>query len=54
MNLSRGQSVAPVLIALDRIAELQRLEIGEHAVRIGAGVSLSRLEHELGRTVPVA
>ena len=50
--LSRGQRVAPVLIALDRIAELQQLEITDSQVRIGAGVPLSRLEHELAGIFP--
>lgn len=50
--LSRGQAVAPVLIALDRIAELQQLTIAEDHVRIGAGVALSRLEHELAGVFP--
>lgn len=50
--LSRGQRVAPVLIALDRIAELQQLEIADSQVRIGAGVPLSRLEHELAGIFP--
>ncbi|HWS25843.1 MAG TPA: FAD binding domain-containing protein, partial [Xanthomonadales bacterium] len=50
--LSRGQHVAPVLIALDRIAQLQQLEIGDEYVRIGAGVPLSRLEQELAGIFP--
>lgn len=53
VNLSRGQSVAPGFIALDRIAELQRIEIGEDAARIGAGVPLSRIEHELAGMFPL-
>jgi len=50
--LSRGQRVAPVLIALDRIAELHTLDIAEDHARIGAGVSLSRLEHETAGIFP--
>jgi xanthine dehydrogenase small subunit len=50
--LSRGQRVAPVLIALDRIAELQQLGISDEHVQIGAGVPLSRLEHELAGVFP--
>jgi xanthine dehydrogenase small subunit len=53
VNLSRGQTVAPVFIALDRIAELQRIDLGEDRVRIGAGVPLSRLEHELAGLFPL-
>ncbi|MBK7143843.1 MAG: FAD binding domain-containing protein [Xanthomonadales bacterium] len=52
VNLSRGQPVAPAFIALDRIAELQQLEVHDHAVRIGAGVPLSRLEQELAGMFP--
>jgi xanthine dehydrogenase iron-sulfur cluster and FAD-binding subunit A len=53
VNLSRGQSVAPALIALDRIAELQGIDIGETSVRIGAGVPLSRIEHDLAGRFPL-
>jgi|CXWL01.1.fsa_nt_gi xanthine dehydrogenase small subunit len=52
VNLSHGQAVAPGFIALDRIAELQTLEIGDDEVRIGAGVPLSRLETELAGVFP--
>ncbi len=50
--LSRGQRVAPVLIAIDRVAELHRLDIADDHVRIGAGVPLSRLERELAGIFP--
>lgn len=50
--LSRGQRVAPVLIAIDRIAELHQLEVADDHVRIGAGVPLSRLERELEGIFP--
>lgn len=50
--LSRGLSLAPCLIALDRVSELQQLQIGETVVRIGAGVALSRLEQELTGVFP--
>ncbi|HWT15535.1 MAG TPA: FAD binding domain-containing protein [Patescibacteria group bacterium] len=53
VNLSRGQTVAPAFIALDRIAELQGIDIDTDAVRIGAGVSLSRIEHELAGLFPL-
>ncbi len=53
VHLSRGQSVAPRFIALDRIAELQRIDIGDDAVRIGAGVPLSRIEHDLAGQFPL-
>ncbi len=52
VDLSRGRSVAPSFIALDRIAELDVLEVGADAVRIGAGVVLSRLERELHGVFP--
>lgn len=47
VSLSRHRQPAPVLIGLDRILELQQLELSEAAVRIGAGVPLSRIEREL-------
>ncbi len=50
--LSRGERPAGGSIALDRIAELQVLEIGADAVRIGAGVPLARLERELAGVFP--
>jgi len=50
--LSHGHAVAPAFIALDRVAELQQLQIDESAVRIGAGVSLSRLEQQLAGIFP--
>jgi xanthine dehydrogenase small subunit len=50
--LSRGQRHPPGYIALDRIAELQVLEIGTDFVRIGAGVPLARLERELAGVFP--
>lgn len=52
VNLSRHRQRAPVYIALDRIAELQRLECDDDTVRIGAGVSLTRLERELAGVLP--
>lgn len=50
--LSRGQALASPVIALDRVAELQQLHIDDEVVRIGGGVSLSRLEHELVGVFP--
>ncbi len=52
VDLSRGKAVAEAFISLDRIAELQALEIGADVVRIGAGVSLSRMETELAGVFP--
>ncbi len=52
VDLSRGRPVAPVLIALDRIGELQQLHIEDDRVWIGAGVPLSRLESELQGLFP--
>jgi xanthine dehydrogenase iron-sulfur cluster and FAD-binding subunit A len=50
--LSRGQRVASVLIGLDRIVELHRLDVAADHVRIGASVPLSRLERELAGIFP--
>ena len=47
VDLSHGKPVAPVLIALERINELQQLRIDDDRVWIGAAVSLSRLQSEL-------
>ncbi len=52
VHLSHGQPVAPALIALDRIGELQQLHIDDDRVWIGAGVPLSRLESELQGIFP--
>src|SRR5690606_37574780 len=52
VNLSRGQAIAPVLIALDRITGLDAICIEENSVRIGAGTSLTRIEHELAGVFP--
>ncbi len=52
VNLSHGQTVAIAFIALDRIASLQQLDIAGDGVRVGAGVSLSRLESELAGIFP--
>lgn len=52
VQLSHGQVTVPVLIALDRIEELQRLEVTVDSVWIGAGVNLSRIEKELAGVMP--
>lgn len=52
VNLSRGQEVAPVLIALDRIAELHKIEEHDAFVRIGASVPLTRIETQLAGRIP--
>uniref|UniRef100_UPI002148DD1B FAD binding domain-containing protein n=1 Tax=Tahibacter caeni TaxID=1453545 RepID=UPI002148DD1B len=52
VELSHGKPVATAFIALDRIPELQQLEIGADVVRIGAGLPLSRLETELAGVFP--
>ncbi len=52
VNLSRHQDVAPAFIALDRIPELQGIEVLPDGVRIGAGVPLSRIERELAGMFP--
>ncbi|MGD9582742.1 MAG: xanthine dehydrogenase small subunit [Lysobacterales bacterium] len=50
--LGRGQPPAPAYISLERVAELQRLDVDADRVWIGAGVSLSRLETELAGVLP--
>ncbi|MFO1516747.1 MAG: FAD binding domain-containing protein [Lysobacterales bacterium] len=52
--LSHGQANAPAYIALDRIAALQAIEVGEDRVRIGACVPLREIETRLaGRYAPL-
>ncbi|MBD8525619.1 FAD binding domain-containing protein [Pseudoxanthomonas sp. CAU 1598] len=45
--LSHGQSKPARYIALDRLPELQQIEIGDQVVRIGAGVALRTIEQRL-------
>jgi xanthine dehydrogenase small subunit len=52
VELSRGKKVAPAFIALDRIAALDVIELADDTVRIGAGASLTRIEHELHGVFP--
>jgi xanthine dehydrogenase small subunit len=52
VELSHGKRPAEAFIALDRIAALQTLEVGDEVVTIGAGVPLARLEHELHGVFP--
>lgn len=52
VDLSHGKPVAPVLIALDRISELQQMRIDDDRVWIGAAVSLSRLQSHLQGLFP--
>jgi xanthine dehydrogenase small subunit len=43
----------PTLISLEAVAELRSLAIGEHTIEIGAGLSLSDLEHGLHGAIPL-
>ncbi len=52
VNLSHGQPLASVLIALDRIDALRELVISDKHVRIGAGVPLTELEFALHGVFP--
>lgn len=52
VELSRGERRESVFIALDRIDELKQLAITDDTIRIGAGVSLSRVEQELAGRIP--
>ncbi len=52
VDLSHGKPVAPMLIALDRVAELRVLRVRDESVRIGAAVPLSQLERELAGVFP--
>ncbi|MGQ0798488.1 MAG: xanthine dehydrogenase small subunit [Pseudomarimonas sp.] len=52
VNLSHGQPLASVLIALDRIESLRKLAVSDELVRIGAGVPLTTLESALHGIFP--
>ncbi|PRQ04048.1 Nicotinate dehydrogenase FAD-subunit [Enhygromyxa salina] len=43
----------PVLISLEAVAELRRVELGDEQVEIGACVSLSDVEHRLDHALPL-
>lgn len=43
----------PLLISLEAVAELRTLEIGDDEITIGAGLSLSDLEHGLAGAIPL-
>lgn len=53
VELSHGKTVGSAFIALDRVAELQTLDIAAAQVRIGAGLPLSRIESALAGLFPV-
>jgi xanthine dehydrogenase small subunit len=53
VDLGRGKVVAPTFIALDRIGDLDALDVGDAKVRIGGGTSLSRIERELHGVFPM-
>jgi xanthine dehydrogenase small subunit len=52
VELSHGRGTERAFIALDRIAALRGIEVGERSVRIGAGVPLTIVEHELRGVLP--
>ncbi len=43
----------PLLVAVDRLPELRRLEVGPDRVTIGAGLTLTEVERGLGGRVPL-
>ena len=53
VELSHGRDTERGFIALDRIAELRRIERSAGHVRIGAGVPLTIVEHELRGEFPL-
>lgn len=44
---------APLVLAIDRVEELRRLEMREDAVEIGAALTLSEIEHAMAGLVPL-
>lgn len=51
--LSRGQSLAPGFICLDRIPALTEITIQADGIRIGAGVNLVQMEQQLADALPM-
>ncbi|AVP98020.1 xanthine dehydrogenase small subunit [Ahniella affigens] len=51
--LSRGQTLAPGFVCLDRIPSLTTLSTHDDGYRIGAGVSLVQLERSLADALPM-
>ncbi len=52
LELSHKRLENPVLVSLERVAELRRLEVSDERVVIGAGVTLSHLEARLKGVFP--
>ena len=50
VELSHDRRVEEAFVALDRVAELRAIDVASDMVRIGAGVTLARLEAELHGT----
>jgi xanthine dehydrogenase small subunit len=48
----RGRRV-PLVVAIDRLPELRGIEVGDDVIEIGAAVTLSEIERELGDRVPL-
>ena len=44
---------APFVIGIDRVAELRTFEVGEHAVELGAALTLSEIEARLDGRIPL-
>lgn len=53
VGLSRGQTLAPGFICVDRIPSLTKISKDHRGYRIGAGVNLVQLEHALARELPM-
>jgi xanthine dehydrogenase small subunit len=53
VELNLRGSRPPLLVALDRLAELRELEVTPTEVRLGAALTLTEIERGLGGTVPL-
>ena len=53
VDINQRHARWPTLISLEAVAELRTLELGEDWIEIGAGLTLSDLEHRLAHAVPL-
>jgi CO/xanthine dehydrogenase FAD-binding subunit len=52
VEVNFGHRRPPSIVALRRVAELQELQVGDTEVRLGAGVTYTRIENQLPELVP--
>jgi len=52
VEINQREARWPVIITLEAVAELRRFEVDDDAIEIGAGLTLSELEHRLDGMIP--